>query len=121
MIQLRFLKKSTLYVANTTVAENGYGVVTYTKIGDYLVQTQNIAEYNMLTRKSEVETHYNQDTGATLGMRLRAQSPRFMLENYLRTKMNETADNITNYILEVEGKKYRVNSVKDKWIDIELV
>ena len=121
MIQLRFLKPSTLYKATNAIADNGYAVSTFTKIADYLVQTQNIAEYNMLTRKSEIETHYTQDTGATLNKRLRAQSPRFQLEKYLATKMNTGADNVTLYVLEINGEKYRVNSVKDKWVDIELM
>lgn len=121
MIQLRFLKPSTLYEASTTIAENGYSVVTYTKIAEFLVQTQNIAEYNMLTRKSEVETHYSQNTGATLGKRMRAQSPRTLLEKYLATKMNVGPDNITRYVLEIGSERFKITSVKDRWIDIELI
>lgn len=121
MIQLRFLKPSTLYESSTTIAENGYSVISYTKIADFLVQTQNIAEYNMLTRKSEIETHYSQNTGATLGKRLRVQSPRTLLERYLASKMNVGPDNITRYVLEINGDKYRINSVKDRWVDVELL
>lgn len=108
---LRYLNLITLNKATKIKNLNGTYTNSYTKIDDYKVQMQN------LTDDVISATIY----GANINKMLRISSPLNKLEKYLLPKVNNKTDNISQYYIFIENKIYKINSVSETRIDIELV
>ena len=52
---------------------------------------------------------------------LRIKSPLKDLEAFLKNKLNNKADNISQYYIFIDEAKYRIKSVNSKGVTIELV
>jgi capsular polysaccharide biosynthesis protein len=108
-MQLSRLKPAVLKVATKTKQANGSYVEEYTKVTDYKVILQELVD--------EVSASMY---GANLNKTYRVSSPRETLEIYLQGKLNNTSDNISKYFLFIQDKQYKIVSVKEHWVDIEL-
>ena len=107
-MQLRYLENVELYKAIKIKQPNGVKVNSYTKIGDYKVQKQEI------TDEASVSIY-----GATINKMYRISSPRKVLETYLKPKINDRQDNISLYFIKYNNVLYKINAVRENWIDIE--
>ena len=108
-MQLSRLKPAVLKVSTKIKQANGSSIEEYTKVDDYKVILQELVD--------EVSASVY---GANLNKTYRASSPRQTLEIYLQSKLNNTSDNISKYYLFIKNKKYKIVSVKENWVDIEL-
>ena len=108
-MQLCRLKPAILKVTTKTKQANGSYVETYSKVADYKVILQELVD--------EVSASIY---GANLNKTYRVSSPRRTLEIYLRSKLNNTSDNISKYCLFIQNKQYKIVSVKEHWVDIEF-
>lgn len=108
---LRYLKEVTLNKATKIKQSNGTYTNSYTKINDYKVQMQD------LTDDVVSATIY----GANLSKMSRIISPLHKLEKFLLPKVNNKADNISQYYIFIDNKVYKISSVSETKIDIELV
>ena len=108
-MQLSRLKPAVLKVATKTKQANGSYVEEYTKVTDYKVILQELVD--------EVSASMY---GANLNKTYRVSSPRETLEIYLQGKLNNTSDNISKCFLFIQDKQYKIVSVKEHWVDIEL-
>lgn len=108
---LRYLKPIVLKKATKQKQANGTYKNTYEKIDDYNVQTQN------LTDDEVSATIY----GANINKMLRLSSPLGELEEYLLPKVDNKQDNISYYYIFIGNKTYKIVSVAEDRIDIELV
>ena len=108
-MQLSRLKPAVLKVATKIKQANGSYVEEYTKVADYKVILQELVD--------EVSASMY---GANLNKTYRVSSPRETLEIYLQGKLNNTSDNISKYFLFIQDKQYKIVSVKEHWVDIEL-
>lgn len=108
---LRYLTQVTLKKAEKQKQANGTYKNTYNKIDDYNVQTQN------LTDDEVSATIY----GANINKMLRISSPLGKLEEYLLPKVDNKQDNISYYYIFIGTKTYKIVSVAEDRIDIELV
>ena len=52
---------------------------------------------------------------------LRIKTPLSNLEKLLKSKVNNTTDNISKYFIFINEAKYKIKAVNSKGIDIELV
>lgn len=59
--------------------------------------------------------------GANVYKMLRIKSVRNVLEDYLYSKVNNKADNISFYYVFIGNKKYKIVSVNSRGIDLELI
>lgn len=59
--------------------------------------------------------------GANINKTYRISSPCNLLEKYLTDKVSNKEDNISKYFVLINDKKYKIISVKTKWIDVELL
>ena len=107
---IRYLKPIMLKKSITVKQENGSRTEGYEDINEYQTQIQEIDD--------QVSTSIY---GASITKMLRVKSPLLKLENYLETKLNNTADNISKYYIFIGDNKYKIKSVGNKGIDIELV
>lgn len=57
--------------------------------------------------------------GANINRMLRLKSPRYKLEDYLITKVDNINDNISNYYVEIDDHDYKIIAVTRSKIDIE--
>ena len=86
---------------------NGTYIDNYTLIDNYYTQKKSLED--------EVSaTIY----GANLNNILRLKSPDRSLENYLLTKANNKADNISKYFIFINNVQYKIVAVNDEYIDI---
>ena len=108
---LRYLKLITLKKCTKIKNLNGTYANSYTKIDDYKVQMQNLTD-------DEISVSIY---GANIIKMLRISSPLSRLEKYLLPKVNNKADNISQYYAFIDNKIYKINSVSETRIDIELV
>lgn len=108
---LRYLKDVTLNKATKIKQLNGTYTNSYTKIDDYKVQMQNLTDDEISA------TIY----GAKITKMFRLSTPLGNLEEYLLTKVDNKQDNISDYYVEYNDKTYKIVSVSDDRIDIELV
>lgn len=109
MNQLRYLFSAELDVTTRTRQANGSMVESYSKVGDYIIRTQELTD--------EVSASIY---GADVNRMMRVTSPRNALESFLASKMNVSNDNVSNYTLLIKGRRYRVLVVREHWIDVEL-
>ena len=107
---LRRLINVTLKKAVIVKQENGSRLEEYEIIDDYEVSKENLDD--------QVSASIY---GASIIKMLRIKSPLSKLENYLETKLNNTTDNISKYYFFIGENKYKIKSVGNKGIDIELV
>ena len=108
---LRYLKPITLKKASKNKQANGTYTNSYIDVNSYKVQLQNITDDEISA------TIY----GAKITKMLRLSSPLGNLEEYLLPKVDNKQDNISNYYIEYGNKTYKIVSVSDDRIDIELV
>lgn len=107
---LRYLKTITLKKSTIIKQENGSRIEEYKTIGEYKVQ------------KQELDDQISASIyGANIVNMCRIKSPIFDLENLLKSKLNNTTDNISKYFIFMDNSKYRIKSVNSKGIEIELV
>ena len=107
-MQLRYLKNVELYKAEKVKQPNGVKINVYTKIDDYKAQFQEI------TDEASISIY-----GATVNKMYRISSPRLVLEKYLKPKINDKSDNISLYFIKYNNVLYKINAVRQNWIDIE--
>lgn len=110
MIQLRRLKECILQICKKNKQLNGTYVNTYEDVKKYKIISQELTD--------EVSASIY---GANINRVYRISSPYSSLENYLYDKVSDTEDNISNYFIFMNNKRYKIVSVKSKWIDIELI
>ena len=108
---LRYLKPITLKKAEKIKQSNGTYTNIYNKIEDYRVQMQD------LTDDEVSATIY----GANITKMLRISSPLGELEEYLLPKVDNKQDNISYYYIFIGTKTYKIVSVAEDRIDMELV
>jgi len=108
---LRYLKPITLKKAEKQKQSNGTYKNTYNDIDVYNVQMQN------LTDDEVSATIY----GANINKMLRISSPLRNLEEYLLPKVDNKTDNISYYYIFIGTKTYKIVSVAEDRVDIELV
>lgn len=110
MTQLRRLKKCELQRAEKQKQSNGTYIDIFNSVDNYKVVLQELID--------EVSASVY---GANINKTYRVNSPYNKLENYLATKLVNKEDNISKYYVLIDSKRYKVLSVKSKWIDIELI
>lgn len=108
---LRYLNPITLKKAYKQKNSNGTYTNTYTEISDYNVQMQD------LTDDEVSATIY----GANITKMLRLSSPLNKLEQYLLPKVDNKSDNISQYYIFYGDRVYKISSVSNTRVDIELV
>ena len=108
---LRYLKPVTLQKASKQKQANGTYKNMYEKISVYNVQKQD------LTDDEVSATIY----GANINKMLRISSPLGKLEEYLLPKVDNKQDNISYYYIVMGTKTYKIASVAEDRIVIELV
>lgn len=108
---LRYLNLITLNKATKIKNSNGTYTNSYTKIDDYKVQMQNLTDDEISA------TIY----GAKITKMFRLSTPLGNLEEYLLPKVDNKQDNISDYYVEYNDKTYKIVSVSENKIDIELV
>lgn len=107
---LRYLKKVELKKASKEKQSNGSYIEKYTSIKKYSVQEQELDD--------QISASIY---GASIINMLRIKSPLNDLESYLKEKINNTEDNISQYFIFIDSKRYKVLSVTRRGIDLELV
>lgn len=107
---LRYLKRVELKKSVINKTANGSRTETYDTVKKYDVQIQELDD--------EVSASIY---GASLVNMLRIKTPLSTLEKLLRTKLNNTTDNISKYYIFIDGNKYKIKAVNNKGIDIELI
>ena len=98
----------TLKKATEVKQTNGTKITTYTKIGDYKAWEQYVDD--------EVNS---QIYSANIYKVSKLKSPRKALENYLKTKVNNSTDNISKYYIFIGDNTYKINDAKTSGITIE--
>ncbi len=109
-MQLRYLKSVDLKKATKTKQPNGTYTETLTLVSSYSIQTQELND------DISVSIY-----GADLNKITRIKSVNRELEVYLKSKLNNDSDNISKYFIIMDGTKYKIKSVRENWIDIELI
>ena len=107
---LRYLRRVILKEEVKVKQPNGSRIEQYNVIDYYDVQVQELDD--------EISASIY---GASIVNMLRIKSPLSKLENVLKSKLNNTTDNISKYYIFYENKKYRIKSVNSKGVLIELV
>lgn len=107
-MQLRYLESVELVLATKTKQANGTYIDTYTKIADYSIQKQELTD--------EVSASIYQ---ADINKIARIKSINSELEGYLKGKVNNESDNVSKYFIIIDEVKYKIISVKEKWVDIQ--
>ena len=107
---LRYLENVTLKKSIIKKQENGSRIEEYEFIDNYDVQIQEIDD--------QISANIY---GANIVNMLRIKSPLFKLEKLLKSKLNNTTDNISKYFIFIDNNKYKIKSVNSKGIEIELV
>jgi phosphoketolase len=109
-MQLRYLKSVDLKKATKTKQPNGTYTETLTLISSYSVQTQELND------DISVSIY-----GADLNKITRIKSVNRELEVYLKSKLNNEEDNISKYFIIMDGDQHKIKSVRENWVDIELI
>src|SRR5574344_1277668 len=109
-MQLRYLKSVDLKKAIKTKQPNGTYIDTLTLVSSYSVQTQELND--------DVSVSIY---GADLNKITRIKSVKGELEVYLKSKLNNEEDNISKYYIIMDGSQHKIKSVRENWVDIELI
>ena len=107
---LRYLKNAILKKATKTKQANGTYTESLVDIKAYKVQEQELND--------EVSASIY---GANIYKMVRIKSVRQELENNLYDKVNNKQDNVSNYYIFIDGRKYKIVSVNLKGVDLELI
>lgn len=107
-MQLRYVEEVSLKKATKTKQANGTYIDTYTQIADYSIQRQGLTD--------EVSASIYQ---ADINKITRIKSINSELEQYLKGKVNNNTDNVSKYFIIMDETKYKIISVKEKWVDIQ--
>ena len=107
---LRYIEKATLQKSTKTKQANGTYIETVETIGKYNVQTQELSD--------EVSASIY---GADIFKIVRIRSTDQSLEKYLYDKVNNKADNISFYKIVFNDRTYKIKTVNQKGIDLELI
>lgn len=110
MSQLRRLKDCILQTSNKVKQTDGNFIESYIDVKPYKITLQEL-----------VDAVSASVYGANISKTFRINSPYHNLENYLSTKVSNDKDNISKYYILIDNKRYKIVSVKLKWIDIELL
>lgn len=110
MKQLRYLKKITLEKQDLVKQENGTKLATFESVGSYLVQIQELTD--------EISASIY---GADVNRMYRISSPNAVLEKFLFSKVNNTSDNVSLYVVNYNNARYKILVVRSNWVDIELL
>lgn len=98
----------TLKSASEVKQANGIRLKNYTGIGSYKAWIQSLED--------EVNS---QIYGANIYKVFRLRTPRKDLEKFLKSKVNNTSDNISKYFVFIENNIYKINDAKISGITIE--
>lgn len=107
---IRRLKTITLKKSIKTKQSNGSRIEEYETIDEYKVQKQGLDD--------QISASIY---GANIVNMCRIKSPLSDLENLLKSKLNNTTDNISKYFIFMDDNKYKIKSVNSKGVEIELV
>lgn len=107
---LRYLKGSVLKKATKTKQPNGTNIEQLEDVSSYKIQEQELDD--------EISASVY---GANVYKMLRIKSVKGDLEEYLYTKVNNKADNISNYYIFINNRRYKIVAVNARGIDLELV
>lgn len=107
---LRYLENAYLKKATKTKQPNGTYIEELEDVEIYKVQTQDLND--------EISASVY---GANVYKMIRIKSVRNELEDYLYTKVNNKQDNVSNYYIFINNRKYKIVSVNVKGIDLELI
>lgn len=108
-MQLRYLKDVTLKKEERIKQPNGTYVTQEEIVSVYKAQMQELTD--------EVSASVYQ---ADLNKINRLKSVKSELEEYLKGKLINAPDNITKYSIYIDRIKYKIISVKQKYVDISL-
>lgn len=109
-MQLRYLENVELDKSTKAKQNNGSYINSYTKVSDYKVVFEEISD------EASASIY-----GATINRMYRISSPQRLLEKYLKPKINDTSDNISLYFIKYNNGLYKINVVRQNWIDIEYI
>ena len=109
MKQLRRLSEATLQKAIKGKAPNGMPLQSYEDVDGYKVISQEITDQV-----------FSSIYGANINKMLRLSSPHCKLEQFLKNKSNDSADNISQYFVLIADKRYKVVSAYNNWVDVEF-
>lgn len=107
---LRYLENAYLKKATKTKQPNGTYIESLENIKIYRVQIQELND--------EISASVY---GADVYKMIRIKSIRNELENYLYEKVNNKQDNISNYYININNRTYKIKSVNQRGIDLELM
>lgn len=111
MIQLRKLRTCILQKSIKEKQANGTYIDKYVDVDCYKISLQELLD--------EVSANIY---GANINKTYRISSPYNKLEFFLSTKLvDNNEDNISKYFIYYNNKRYKIVSVKMRWIDIELL
>lgn len=107
-MQLRYLESIELDKTSREKQTNGSYKNIYTKVDDYKVM------FHEITDEASISMY-----GAVVNKMYRISSPLGNLEEYLKPKMNDDADNISKYFIKYNLAYYKIVAVRKNWVDIE--
>ena len=110
MKQLRYLIDVEVDKATNVKQANGTIIASYETISEFKIQPQELTD--------EVSASVY---GADVNRMYRISSPRHELESFLKSKLNNTSDNISLYGVLFNGSRYRIVAVRNNWADIVLM
>lgn len=88
--------------------------------GDYEETSLKVGTYSIMCQELNDEVSAN-IYGANLNKIKRISSVHNLLEILLRSKLNNSEDNISKYRITFNGDLYKITDVKSKYIDIEAI
>ena len=107
---LRYLETAFLKKATKTKEPNGTYIETLKDVRTFRIQTKELND--------EISaTVY----GANVYKMIRIKSVRSELEDYLYEKANNKLDNVSNYYIVINKRKYKIVSVNPQGVDLELI
>jgi hypothetical protein len=106
-LRLIDLEKVTLYNLTKSTRKDGDPEESYDKISDYDAGVQYLDD-------SVAASIY----GAEVTKTYRVSSLHFGLEQFLLPKINNNPDNLSKYLIEYLGNKFKIQRVTPKYIDM---
>ena len=93
---------------------------TTSEDGDIIESSMKVGTYSIMCQELNDEVSANV-YGANLNKIRRISSVHNILEILLRSKLNNSSDNISKYRITFNGDTYKITDVKSKYIDIEWI
>lgn len=107
-MQLRYKEKIMLKKSENQKQSNGAYISNYIDLQFYNVQIQELTD--------EVSASIY---GATINKMYRISSPKQMLEKFLKSKLNNSNDNLSQYLILYNELLYKIITVRQEYIDVE--